>query len=799
MKRLRKFKMVFLAMLCVLCVTGFSGNAIYSNAKKESKTATEQQFEIEVTSGFQNTARVGRHMVAKVTVKNQGEDFSGALEVILPISEGDNVMYESDLSIAAGEEKTISVPMYINAYTRKLVVRITDEEEKVLVKKRAKINLLTSNDNTRIVGILTDEKDTLGYWEEDTNKDANKVIYFSQEDMPEIKEGLDALDILIINDFDTKNLSDKQYQTLKQWVNKGGNLVIGTGVNVNRTLGAFQDKFLTGSIGEVGKDGVANLSFDGGEVFTDKKDTVTMFRVKKKLGCICVFTTDMGVDYANWKEKGSTYKKIVNAHIEKEYQGNNDSYYDGNGYSTSYGADYTDKGKLPSVKKYAIVLMIYVVVVSWILYFILHKKDKLEWTWVCVPALALIFAVIIYGMGAVTRITEPFITYVRTIEWEGEGEDSGVANTRMSITSPYNEKYSVAVPKDTTAYAANNWGDWYEENETDFDSYKLGFGQSKGQQIVTLNNFGAFESARLTTDDVATMKGSYESDIVCDQYEFKGTFTNRTGREIRNAIFVSDGRIYYLGDIKNGEKVNISNKHKNMVCLSAYSIDVSIMDEEYNEIFGFPSDRARNLEEKRYEAALAKWLTSKKSALMDGNVIGIMDSDGVDEQMSKNWGIDCSGITMGVFPVNVNYTNKAGEQFVSDLYYYSSVTGDVTEQERAFYNKEVTMEYTLKQNETLTGLYYLAEVNSALSRGKKTGNGNPLYAYTCNSDFEGEIQAYNYKTKKYEKIFDGDKAGKVTDVKQFVGEDNTVLVKYKAKGNYDGWDIPVISATKEVK
>ena len=140
------------------------------------------------------------------------------------------------------------------------------------------------------------------------------------------------------------------------------------------------------------------------------------------------------MDYANWKKEGAALQTMVYNHM---VSGEDTSDYSSYCYYQNYGLDITDKGNLPSLRKYAVVLFIYVVMVSWILYFVLRKKDKLEWTWGLVPALALIFALIIYGMGVATRITAPFITYARIIEWTGEGEQTGKGATRMAITSPY--------------------------------------------------------------------------------------------------------------------------------------------------------------------------------------------------------------------------------------------------------------------------------------------------------------------------------------------------------------------------
>ena len=166
MKKQKGIKLWLMLFACILCVAGFSGNTCYSNAAENTATVGETQFDIQATFGFDNTARVGKSMIANVTVTNNGEDFNGLIQILLPITDGDNVMYESNISVAAGETKNISMPMYVNAYTGKLVVNLTDEKENVVAKKRVKVHLITpsSDKAAKLVAVLTDNKDVLGYW-----------------------------------------------------------------------------------------------------------------------------------------------------------------------------------------------------------------------------------------------------------------------------------------------------------------------------------------------------------------------------------------------------------------------------------------------------------------------------------------------------------------------------------------------------------------------------------------------------------------------------------------------------------
>ena len=221
-------------------------------------------------------------------------------------------------------------------------------------------------------------------------------------------------------------------------------------------------------------------------------------------------------------------------------------------------------------------------------------------------------------------------------------------------------------------------------------------------------------------------------------------------------------------------------------------------DSELAKIFGLENNGYHNggtLEEKRYEGTVGYYIAqSAIQSFMQGKVIGILDSDGADGEMTQSWGMDCSGITLGTFPVDVNYNNKDGQTFVTDLVSYSNSDRADRVSERYLYDEEIKVEYQLKGNETLTGLYYLPVANE-----EDTGTGSEGKLYTNVSIFEGDIEAYDYETKSYEKIFDNGTTDETKDLKRFMGKENKLVLKIRTKDANDDYMVPVISATKEVK
>ena len=71
-----------------------------------------------------------------------------------------------------------------------------------------------------------------------------RTFELDEADFPEEEIGLDLLDVLVVNDYKLRNLSEKQIAAIMYWVHGGGILILGTGERVDDTLGRFAPELL---------------------------------------------------------------------------------------------------------------------------------------------------------------------------------------------------------------------------------------------------------------------------------------------------------------------------------------------------------------------------------------------------------------------------------------------------------------------------------------------------------------------------------------------------------------------------
>lgn len=782
------FMHIFL-LVGLLSIVGLSFSKTEVQARTEEKSTTEkkERFVVDSKGRIGNYARYNEKMEMVTTITNNEDDFTGYVQVIM-INEdyGKNVMYQADLVLAAGETKTVSQEIRWTSNSSRIMVYITDKKENVLEKKKVKVSLLEPWDC--LIGILSDSKQQMGYW------DSQKVSYLSKEDISS-SSAMDVMDVLVIDNFNTGDLEKGQYEAIKEWVELGGNLILGTGEQVNRTLAMFQDDYLTGRIGNAEK-GIADISFQGEMLTDDLIDHMVFHKIEKGLGIISVANTSLGISKSEWNKKGYEY---INA-IERQYSTVLQERLDIKEYEgySSYRGDSVLRStdEILPVKNFAVVLGVYILIITIGTYLILKKKDKLEWTWAVVPVIGVIFSGVIIALGSKTRISGNYMNYTNVMEFQ-EGMNTNAKNmSYINVSSPNNNDYEIAVPEGMDVYAESSNYNYYDNDYTSeqYKDYDIGFKNENNQKMIILKNNKSFESTKLIAESVETVEGSYQSDIYYTNAAISGTITNQTGITIKNAVFWAEGKLYKLGTIKPDEKIEITNKTPSIVYNYYYG-----QGRDFYKIAGLNTDRRKwSLEEARYADALENVLDSyMESITQNSAVYGYIDTD--DDSMKNKWGMPCYGITLTKFPVDVNYRTENGDIYVPN----AAKEGEVVR--GSYYSRNNTMyldenpdekflvEYTLEKNEHLTGIYFSKLLNPSIDKNTVG------YDEYDGEIYEGKIEVYNWKTKQYETIFQADKEGEVTDVEDYVGKGNVVRFQMNPD-NKDEGDIyvPVISLTKEV-
>ncbi len=197
-------------------------------------------FTAELKVGFDNKAEILRYAPFMVTIENNGGDFSGRIQLISANKVNYNIMYESDFSIARGEKKTVTFACKVLDNLGKVNIRIVNKKGKVVWNEIKRFNVDKTASTKIDIGVLSDDYSALGYMDNiefyDRETFKTNLVELTADTFPEDVNALDMLEMIVISNFSTDILTDKQIEALNLWVNRGGMLVIGTGSNSSKTL-----------------------------------------------------------------------------------------------------------------------------------------------------------------------------------------------------------------------------------------------------------------------------------------------------------------------------------------------------------------------------------------------------------------------------------------------------------------------------------------------------------------------------------------------------------------------------------
>lgn len=803
-------------------------SAVIKSQKAEQIKA--KKLSVEVTYGVDKWAKYGRYMNVDSEITNASKNFNGKLQIIIPKNNNENIMYQKDVNLAEGETKEISlcIPILSRSDANKINLMVVDKNKDIILQKNLKVNVSNGNDLI-YVGALTDNFNNLNYL---AINQKTKLFSLSEKNIPTDYLGLDVLDIIVIDNYNTDKLSKEQYEAIKKWVSNGGTLVIGTGVNANKTLQIFQDDFLIGRKGNISKkqisldakenndsdyvvrsekeaidmqteettletiDEVSKLTKDVLEI--DIKNARTILTVQNtpilqsieyNSGNIQVFGFDLGLEYKSWETVGKQIFTVINnglsqtkkIQLQNEINGENSS-------SILQTLSINGKENIPKVTKYIIILFIYMVCIGPVLYFILKKKDKREWTWIIVPIFSVIFALIVYGSGSTTRITKPFVNYISLLKLDKSG--NGIDELYFSLVAPFNMKYNIGIdPKYNIQVLENDRYSYYLEENHDLKSYKTAFKYSADKTTIEIKDKAAFSPVNFVSKDTTQIDGNWESNINYNNYKFTGTFTNHLESDIENAIIIGNGEIVNLGNIKSEETVQLDDKKDSLLVTQD---DLFNEDDMISKIVGGERyDNRADVNIRRKYAAMDYYLRNmiSKGLFTDPEssnyLVGFvkMNKKGT---LIKEMGLKSNGIRMIVVPLSVNYT-KDNITIIPSIDSYVVGQNNYYNNGYRYINEEqVRLEYQLPADEKILSIVYSSELNKEFKKNTISG-------------YYGTISAYNYVTGDYDKWFESGIEGEITELGNYLDKDNKLLLSYDAdKKALDNLvSFPIISVKKE--
>ncbi|MCM8711792.1 hypothetical protein M2651_12285 [Clostridium sp. SYSU_GA19001] len=551
----------------------------------------KEQIKLKVQAGIEGVYKVGGTVPINIEIENNMKDINGEIQIEVNTSQSDNQnnvnLYAQSINLPYNSSKSVTMNIPITRYITKIKINLVEGKNTVYEKDVTIPGGL--NANNILIGILSDDFDSVSYISDiKINQGINysvRNVKLNEKNFSNDSDALNNFNVIVVNNFDTSKLSIEQYEALKKWVNNGGMLVVGTGPSYNKTLSIFKkDNFISGEIGSVSdistkalysivEDNstlamsIPSVSIDikGSTQALKERNFTLVHKLEKGRGVVAVAAFDFGINpVANWSQKKIFAAKLIGNLLPDYY---NSVYFEKGAmmekdlYIVSNTLRNIAELPIPKAKNLAIMFAVYILLVAPVNYFILKKLDKRELMWATVPALSIIFGIIMYYFGFSTRITEPIANVFSSVTLDKSGTMSSTMYAGIFTPSKIDIKVEGADGMKVKALPVFN-----------YDYYRSYAGNEKAPKLIdakiTLGGKGSIEfygnsifsskAVELNNEDVKI--GKLDCSINYSNGAFKGELNNISGFDFEEAYIITNDNFISLGAIKNGEKITINDK-----------------------------------------------------------------------------------------------------------------------------------------------------------------------------------------------------------------------------------------------
>lgn len=771
---MKKYRNILRAFVIIIFILNILPVIVLADTNENNK----KDFETKVTYGFNKYYKnyLDIQTPVKVEIKNNLKDVEGEVQVLFEKDRYDQkVLYEAyieELDLKKGATKTIDINVLMSG-RRGAILKIVDSKEKVLFEQ--KINFEKGDDIRNIsIGVLSDNYDSLSFLNSirlDKNSSSIDKKTTSMADLndvfPEDKDLLRSLNMILINDYDTENLNEKQIEALKGYIQEGGTLVVGTGSKYQKNLKGLEDinyfnPIKTSRIDGYGGVLIAEGEVDGVKAFLTEKERSVAYNKKLQNGNIIILGFDLAEDkFLNWGEKNNFIKKIIDDYTKVEVDGDIEKRESNN---LENMVSYIPNSDGVKGKSIVFTILIFLIVAGPINYLVLKKLDKSEKAWITIPFISLVFTIAIYMVGIGTRFDDPMSNNAAIIQINNKGEviDSLVATgvfgfKEGDLNVSFDENTSINLNP-------NNVNDINPMKFNDKDTiakYNLG-----KQKNIEFKKIGRWESKTINSSKAIDDIDIKVQDLKIDNKGIKGKIKNNSDLNIEDAVLIYGGTHHKLGNIdkKFTQDIEIdSNKLKKSSSSSVvYEIVENIYpwrDEMYNQNDILSESAKRTI----IEEALFQYIEqdSDMSMIIAWNKEAIIDD--IEINGKKPSRVDRNLI---IIPLDIEY--KTGQEVVIPEGVFKPTIEELNYLDVDPYSRELhgdgNIIYSLKPNENIA--LESMEINISTSP-------------------DVSLYIYSYDKDKWE---ESDKNKLVIDENNigiYYREEKGVKIKFEAKAGKD--------------
>lgn len=730
---------IFLVLFIFLFCFGFSID----------KASAAPKLEVNAEVGINGQYKDYTPVPMKITVTNNGSDFSGDLviDAYETYNTGSAIVYP--LNIAEGETKTISLILNSLGESMNPQQQIfyfyeggIEKGKSIDYKGSKTLRSMLLPSDTIFLYTLTENSDRLsGLFQ--LNEDA----YYGLEifhlndiknyELPSEAKELQMANILLVDEVSLSDLSNDQQQALFDWVQSGGILLVGASDQISNSMGIFQSHLplnLSNDRVTVSATDLSQLTKGGKfdknievQKATENKDSEivlkagdTILAASKKIGTGQIIQTTFSLGdqpltgMAGYAKLVSTILKLENYNPNPGYMYSN-GFYNALPYELSYVNEIFPSFEV-TIVWIVIVIIIYILIIGPILYIVLKRMDKREHTWWVIPVLAIALSVVMFIFGARDRMMNAQIQQSSILK---VNEDKSLEGYYMnSLLTNKGGDYKFNTDENTTI-ASTNVGDYYDpllgttmNGKLHENSYIT---QHAKGSTLTLRNLKYWSVQSMVGKSKIKDAGNLDIDITVSNNNLKGTIKNNFPFKLKNVAIWSGNNEIEIGDLEPNKTLKVSKKIKSSTLLSPNYVYMGM-----------------SMTPKKKDELLNKRLDSLKPGLVDLTlgeslpiVIGWTEELLIGAEMEGNNKVDAVNYIAQTFKPKVELNGDfsvSSDVLITDLIpinnsigYSSSMNPNEWELQKGEYEYSITVPEEISKQAKSWKEIYIGKMNSNLT------------------------------------------------------------------------------------
>ncbi|WP_195262507.1 hypothetical protein [Clostridium sp. 1001275B_160808_H3] len=773
------FRKVAVIISLVLMIIALPSISLITKAE-DTKT---DPYELKITSGIEGKFRALKYIPVTVEFTSLEKDFNGEVEIRTTGSYSSTYdAYSKEVSIAKGETTKVVIPIKLLEGSSKITVNLI-ENGKVLFEKKSLISNGRVNDSNLFIGILTDDASSLNYIGSISleSKEIKGVIERVQLDKDIIGESnlnIEGLDVILINNYNMSNLKKEQYQSLNSWINKGGTLIIGAGANESKTISSIDKDFLNIKSNGNSEKAIklvddnlklifSNLEIKDAKIKQGTEEIPLVYSLERGKGEILVSTFDLGLEpLISSKDAGKFLSTILSDSYSSLFNNGMNGKYMPGYYRMHELTRNIPINEIVGVKSLAVVLGLYALVVGVLLYIILKKINKRDLTWIAVPVISIVFTLVIYFMGSLTRVNDIILNQNNIISLDKDGK--GIAKGYLGIGTKYKDDVIIKKPEDLTMNYSTQDNYFYGNQEQDVaDMLRVKTTYSGNNSYFTFKDSNALDMKSFEVIGKEQVITTIDSSFNLDDGNLNGKVKNNLDYDIKKLLLVAGRNIWDMGSLEKGQEKEISK----LVIASSGGLEAygdTLNQKYYNAKY----DKNKNIKTEEFNgilrtSAIISTVSSEISINKDIKLVAITD-------MPVEYDVDFGKKSVSKFDTTViiqdavlDFKDKDGNYNFPDGYFEgviesSAANVHIDEYGGYIYGQgEVKFSYEIDKNFEVLDLI----VKQGVDR------------YGNNIPDNSEKYIYNYKTESYDEIKMSQGYEKIKDLDNYI-KDNTVKIKF---------------------